>query len=276
MSLSSQHVKSAQFANLFTLCLTRLRDVSKNLIPLFFVFLRGVSGAQAPLRHGLNSHELGVTAEHDVCSTTSHVCGDGDGANATGLGDDDRFPGVVLGVQNFMANTALREHLGQALTLLHTCRSHQHGLAFFMPPENVLHHLANFRRLVAINQVGLVLTDHRLIGGDGDNTERIGRHEFAGFCFSGSCHARKLLIQAEIVLQGDGCQGLVLRLDGNTLFGFNRLVNTFVVSATGKNTTGVFVNNQHLAVDDHIVFIFFEQRFCFDGVIQKRDQRSVG
>ncbi len=50
---------------------------------------------------------LGVAAEQDVDAASGHVGGDGDRAEATGLGDDLGFTGVLLGVEHLVLDAAL-------------------------------------------------------------------------------------------------------------------------------------------------------------------------
>ena len=62
---------------------------------------------------------FGVAAEDDVGAAAGHVRGDGDGADAAGLGDDFRFTlGVFrLGVQQFVLDAAAFQHAGQLFRL---------------------------------------------------------------------------------------------------------------------------------------------------------------
>ena len=60
---------------------------------------------------------------------------------------------------------------------------------------------------------------------------------------------RELGVEAEVVLQRDRGQRLVLGLDLHAFLGLDRLVHAVVVAAARQNTTGVLVNNQDLAVD---------------------------
>src|SRR2546421_9642002 len=64
----------------------------------------------------------------------------------------------------------------------------------------------------AIDQVGSVLADHGLMGRDDYNVEVIDFVHFLGLCEGSTCHTRKLFVQAEEVLEGDGCQRMILAL----------------------------------------------------------------
>ena len=58
----------------------------------------------------------GITTEHNVGTTTSHVRGDSDGSTAPGLGNDLSFTLMMLGIKDAMRDTLpiklLREVLG--------------------------------------------------------------------------------------------------------------------------------------------------------------------
>ena len=69
-----------------------------------------------------DGEELGVAAEHDVGAAAGHVGGDGDGADAAGLGDDRGLTGVVLRVQHlvrtpFLASSRERYSLFSTLVV---------------------------------------------------------------------------------------------------------------------------------------------------------------
>ena len=72
---------------------------------------------------------LGVAAEQDVDAATGHVGGHGDGVQPTGLGDDLRLTGVLLGVEHLVGDAALGEQARQVLALRDADRADQHRLA---------------------------------------------------------------------------------------------------------------------------------------------------
>ena len=74
------------------------------------------------------------------------------------------------------------------------------------------------------DEVGLVGSNHGLVGGDLRHLQAVGFREFGRFCLSGSRHARKLFVLAVVVLQRDRCEGLVFLFDLDALFGFDGLV----------------------------------------------------
>ncbi len=75
-------------------------------------------GRIALLVHLVARHQLGVAAEQDVDATTGHVGGDGDRAEAAGLGDDVGLTGVLLGVEHLVFDAALLQQPREQLGLL--------------------------------------------------------------------------------------------------------------------------------------------------------------
>ena len=61
-------------------------------------------------------------------------------------------------------------------------------------------------------------------------------------------HAGELVVHAEIVLEGDRGQRLVLRLDRDVLLGLERLVQAFRIAAAGHHAAGELVDDDDLAV----------------------------
>ena len=127
----------------------------------------------------------------------------------------------------------------------------------------------------AVDEVTGVDARHRLVGRDRDDAELVDLVELAGLGHRRTGHAGELLVEAEVVLQGDGGEGLVLLADGHALLGLDGLVQAVVVATTGQHAAGVLVDDQHLAVHDDVLLVVAEQLLGLDGVVQERDQRRV-
>ena len=52
-------------------------------------------------------------------------------------------------------------------------------------------------------------------------------------------------------------------------------MDAVIVAAARQNTTGVLVNNQDLAVNDHVVLVVGEQLLRLNGVVQEANERGV-
>ena len=114
------------------------------------------------------------------------------------------------------------------------------------------------------------------MGRDNHGFQAINLLEFIGFGISRPGHAGQLAVHAEIVLESDRGQGLVLGLDLHAFLGFNRLMQTIGPAATGHQATGELVNNDHFAVLHDILLILLEQRQGAQRCIEVMHQRDVG
>ena len=85
-----------------------------------------------------------------------------------------------------------------------------------------------------------------LVGGDDNDFQLVNFVEFRRFGFRRSGHTGQLLIHAEVVLEGDGGEGLVLALDLDAFLGFHRLVQAVAPAAPRHQASGELIDNHHL------------------------------
>ena len=85
--------------------------------------------------------------------------------------------------------------------------------------------------LVLEDVVVVVVADHRLVGRDLDHSGLVDLHELLRLGQRRAGHAGELFVEAEVVLQGDRRQGLVLLADAHPLLGLDRLVQAPPTSA---------------------------------------------
>ena len=79
--------------------------------------------------------------------------------------------------------------------------------------------------------------------------------KLTSFGHRGTGHPCQLVVHAEVVLEGDRGERLVLFLDRNALLCLNGLMETFGVAAAFEHTAGEFVNDHDFTVADQIVDI---------------------
>ena len=121
----------------------------------------------------LLGHELGIAAQQNVGAAAGHVGGDGDHAQASGLGDDLGFPLVELGVQHDVPDALPLQDLGEALRLFDRGGAHQHRLLLLVQLLNLVGDGEVFFFLGAVDDVGILDAQHRLVGGDDDDFELV-------------------------------------------------------------------------------------------------------
>ncbi len=273
--LGAEDVEAAEVLDLFELGLDRLLGLlqrgGQRRGPLLDVLL-GVEAALTQLRLG---EVVGVAAELDVRTTAGHVGGHGHRALAAGLGDDRRLALVVLGVEHLVLDAALAELLREVLRLLDGRGADEDRLALLVLLGDVVDDRLELGDLGAVDQVRLVLADHRPVRRDRDHAELVDLVELGGLGHRRTGHAGELVVEAEEVLQGDRGERLVLVLDVHPFLRLDRLVHALVVAAAGEDTAGVLVDDHDLAVDDDVVLVLLEELLGLDGVVQVAHERGV-
>ena len=221
-------------------------------------------------------HEnLRVTTQHNVRTATGHVGGHGHVAGQAGLGDDAALFLVVLRVQHVVLDALAGEQLREVLRTLDGGGAHQDRLALFHMLRNIFGHGGELGFLGLVNQVVVVLADVGLVRRDRHNAKLVNLVELSCLGFSGTGHAGELVVEAEIVLQGDGGQGLVLVLDLHALFGLDGLVHALVVATARQDAAGEGVNDEDFALADDVVLVALEEFLRLDGVVQVTHQLGV-
>ncbi len=144
-----------------------------------------------------------------------------------------------------------------------------------MALDDVVDDRAELALLVLVDQVGLVLAHDRLVGRDDHHVELVDRVELRRLGVGGAGHARQLPVHAEVVLERDRGEGLVLLLDGDALLGLDRLVQAVGPAPPRHLAAGELVDDDDLAflVDEVVDLVLVErvraQRLA-DVVVQRQ------
>ena len=123
------------------------------------------------------------------------------------------------------------EHLGEDLALLDADRADQDRPARLRHLHDLVDDGVELGVLVAEDQVRVVVPDHRAVGGDRDHVKAVDLVELLLLGHGRAGHAGQLVVQAEVVLEGDRGQGHRLALDAQALLGLDRLVEAPPTSA---------------------------------------------
>ncbi len=141
---------------------------------------------------GPGGHEVGVAAEEDVGAATGHVGGDGDHAEATGLGDDLGFFLVELGVEDDVADAFALEDLAEELGFFDRRGADEDGLLFGVEAGDLVGDGEVFFLRGAVDDVGVLDALHDAIGGGDDDVELVDAVELGGFGFGGAGSYRRV------------------------------------------------------------------------------------
>ena len=126
---------------------------------------------------------------------------------------------------------ALLQHRRDALGLLDRDRADQDRLAALVALLDLLDDRVELLALGLVDDVRVVVADHGAVGRDDQDVEVVDLGELRRLGVGGAGHAGELLVHAEVVLEGDRRERLVLALDLDALLGLDRLVQAVATSA---------------------------------------------
>ena len=242
--LRSQHVQAAQLHYLFVL-----------LLPVRAV------GVAAP--------------QYDVGSPTRHVSGDGYPADSAGLRNDRRFVFVVLGIQDLMRHSPAVQPFTELFRRLNGSGAYQHRSSRVVHFHNIFYHGAPPRLAGLKDQVWMPLPHHGKVGGHHRDFQLVYLVKLVCLGGGGSGHARQFAVHTEVVLQGNGGVGDALPLDLYPLLSLNSLVQAVGPAAAGLEPPRKFVDNHHLAVLDHVLYVPFFLHVGGQRVFHKVNQVDI-
>ena len=200
-------------------------------------------------------HPDDAGAELDVGAAAGHVGGDGDGAGLAGVEDDFGFALVVLGVEHVVGHVHPPQHAAQNFRHVHGDRADEDGLLALVAGRDFLDDGVELLALGLVDVVVAVHAPHGAVGGDHDDVHLVDRLEFVGLGLGRAGHAGELLVEAEIVLDGDGGQGLGLALDAHAFLGLDGLVQAVAPAPAGHQAPGEFVDDDDLVVLDDVLHV---------------------
>ena len=114
-----------------------------------------------------------------------------------------------------------------------------------------------------------------MLVGNFQNFEIVNVLELVGLGHRRAGHAGKLLVHAEIILERDRGERLVLRLDRLMLLGLERLVQAFRIAPARHHAAGELVDDDDLAVAHDVVLVALEQLVRAQRLIDVVHDRDV-
>ena len=203
----------------------------------------------------------------DIGSPARHVGGDRDGLRLAGPRDYLGLLLMVLGVQYGMLYALALEKPAQGFRDLDAHRADQHRPAELVHPFDLVYNGIVLVPLGQVDDVFVIGSPDRFVGGHHDDVELVYLVELARLGLGCSGHPGELLIQAEVVLNGDGGMGLRLALNCDALLGLEGLVQPVTVAPPGHEPPGKGVDDHHLAVLDDVIDVLLEQRVGLEELL---------
>ena len=180
-----------------------------------------------------------------------------------------------LAFRTVCGDAALLELLRQRLGHLDGDRAHQHRLALVVALGDLARDRAPLAALGLEDLVVAVGADHRAVRRDLDDRELVDLHELGRLGERRARHAGQLVVHAEVVLERDRRERLVLLADAHALLRLDRLVQALRPAAAVEDAAGELVDDLHLAVDHRVVDVALVQRLGLQRLDQVVDQRAV-
>ncbi len=173
------------------------------------------------------------------------------------------------------SHPCLAQHLGELFRLLDRGGADQHRLGALLAVVDQGQDRAVFLDGGPIDLVVVVDADHRHVGRHLDHFEVVDVRELVGFRQRRTGHAGELLVHAEVVLERDRRERLVLRLDRLVFLGFERLVQAVGIAAARHHAAGELVDDDDFAVADDVVLVALEQLVGAQRLVDVVHRRDV-
>ena len=145
-----------------------------------------------------------------------------------------------------------------------------------MAGDDVFGHGIELRVDRTVDDVVVIAADDGLVGRDGLNLKFVDLTELGVLGHGGTGHAGELVVQTEVVLQSDGCQGLVLLAHQHMLLGLQGLMQALGVTTTLHDAARELVDDLDLAVHDGVILVAMEHELSLEGLLQMIGKLAVG
>ena len=183
---------------------------------------------------------------------------------------------VILGIQGFMLDTALVKDAAKPLGTLNGDRADKARLARGITLFDFIGNGIELGIDGSVNQVVHIFADDGFVRRDCRNTQLVDLTELGILGHGGTRHARKLVVQTEIILQRDGSKGLVLFPDLHVLLCFDSLMKAFRPTASLHDAAGELVDDLDFAAGDNVVDVAMEHELRLQCLLQVIGQLARG
>ncbi|CRH64721.1 Uncharacterised protein [Chlamydia trachomatis] len=144
--------------------------------------------------------KLNVSAKHNICTTTCHVCSNSHSTLTTCNSNNSCFLSVLLSIQHLMRNTSNIQKRRNDFGRFNRCSTKQNRLTLCMTLSYVSNNRSKLFLLSAEDQIILIHTNNWTVRRNWKNTKLVCSHKFCCFRFCSTSHASKLVVHAEVIL----------------------------------------------------------------------------
>src|SRR6266540_3470675 len=209
-----------------------------------------------------------AVGELDVDAAAGHVRRDRDRPELAGVLDDLGLARVLLGVEDGVRDSLPRQQLAQVFRGLDRDRADEDGLPLLVALLDVADDRLELPLLRLEDKVVLVVALDGDVGRDLDHVQVVDLDELLLLGLGRTGHAGELLVEAEVVLEGDRRERDVLLLDLHALLGLDRLMEALRPAASLHDPAGELVDDLHLAFLDHVVDVALVERLGLERLDQ--------
>ena len=171
------------------------------------------------------------------------------------MGNNLSFLLMELRIQNSVRNAFFSQTIADFFRAFDGNCTNQYRLSLLMCLNAFFDNGIDLLSVCTEYKIIMIHTNNLLIRRDLDNIQTINLTELFLFCQSSTCHTCRLVVFIKEVLQCDRCQRTAFTLHFHAFLCLNCLMQTVRITSARHNTTCKFINDQNLAVLDHIVLI---------------------
>ncbi len=208
--------------------------------------------------------------QHNIRTAPSHIRGNRHRIQLPGIFNDLGFLLMELCIQHTMRNPSFIQQAAEFLRLSDGSRAYKNRLPGRVNFFYGIGHRLVFSPFRLINDIRIILTDHRFIRRHHDDRQLIDLEELILLRLRRARHAGQFLIHTKIILERDCRQCLRLPLNLHAFFGFNRLMQAIGITAAHHQPAGEFINNDDFPVAHYIIAVALHE-----GLSPKRCRKAM-
>ena len=217
--------------------------------------------------HFLLCKVLRISSEQNIRAAPRHVGGDGDCVEPARLRDDFSFARVVFGVEHVVGNAFLFQHCGKLLAFFHRNGADKHGLSALVAFNYIRDEISQLCFARGIKHVVVVLSYHRLVGGNFHYVEIVNIVELRLLRLCRTRHAAQFFVHTEQILEGDCGKSFVFLLYADVFLCLDCLVQPLIVTPALHDAPRELVHYFDLALVHDIVVVALHDENRFERLI---------